>query len=337
MQYGVAANGSTRPGPKTSNWGTALRNPDEKFSSKRSSSFLPGVAYVSIAIPGVSLERKVAEGATSDVYRGTDDMSGCAVAVKVLSVKNRDKSDEIKRLVREGELAAKIKYHDCIAQTFRHGKVDKIPYIVQEWVEGNLLREVIRKRKVLQDKEIVMLAAAIGRALRHIHENGILHKDVKPDNIFCCPDGGFKLIDFGNAEPIIGWKLPFLRKLEGSPAYMAPEYILTKRAGIQSDIYSLCCTLYECATGRPPYVGGNIDDILKQHIDPHKSAESPRNINKKISVYTNRMIALGLSKDPAKRYKTAHELLMEIARNPLYEVNLSDRGGKAAPTPGDGG
>ncbi|MCX7805398.1 MAG: hypothetical protein N3A38_09445, partial [Planctomycetota bacterium] len=94
--------------------------------------------------------------------------------------------------------------------------------------------------------------------------------------------------------------------------------------------------LYECATGRPPYVGGNVDDILKQHIDPHKSAEAPRNINKKISVYTNRMIALGLSKDPAKRYKTAHELLMEIARNPLYEVNLSDRKVRAA-MPADAG
>jgi serine/threonine-protein kinase len=307
---------------------------EEKASVKRSSSFLPGTGYIGIIIPGVSLEGKVAEGGCAEVFRGTDEMSGCPVAVKVLSPRNRRIRKEFRRLLHEGEIMSKIKYHDCIVQSFRYGVVENVPYLVEEWIDGVLLRDRIRQKKVLSDKEIVMLAAAMGRAMRHLHGLGILHKDIKPDNIFCCEDGGFKLIDFGIAEMMSGWKLPFFRHLEGSPAYMAPELIRTKRATVQSDIYALCCTLYECATGHPPFVGSSYDDVLKQQVDPYKSPRAPRDSNKNISVYTNRMIALGLAKDPARRYKTADELLLEIGRNPQYEINLSDKAIRAVSSTG---
>lgn len=276
----------------------------------------PKTSMSTFQVPGCLLIRKIAEGGCAEVYEGTDQESNRRVAIKVLSTRQEGNKTEHKRLLKEGALGLRLRHHENIVQTLRVGRTGACPFIVLEFIPGLTLRELLRERKKLNNAELVRLSGALGRALRFIHSSALYHKDLKPDNIMIGEKGLVKVIDFGFAETRQSFSF-FGRNLEGSPGYLAPELIRSKKPTMASDLYALGCTLYEAATGRMPFVGSSDAEIISKQLDPVLRPEPFIPGNSDLSIFTQKLILNALEKNTEKRYKSADEFLLELARNPL--------------------
>lgn len=272
----------------------------------------------SLQVPGYQIFERITEGECAEIYRALDiDHQQRKVVLKILSPRNFGRKAEKKRLIREGRLGLSLPEHPNIIRTLKAGVHNEVPYIVLESVEGVTLRDLIRAKKKLSDARVVELAAAFGEALRFLHSRKIFHKDVKPENVMW--DGPkIKLLDFGLAIKTGGWGFwrNFFPSLEGSPAYLAPEYIRSKRATVRSDIYALGCTLYEAATGRLPFIASSDNEMLSLQVDLRRRPDSIPTLNPRLSTFTERLIMTALAKNPAVRYPSAESFLVELARNP---------------------
>jgi len=283
-------------------------------------------------IAGFITHRKVAEGGCAEIFEATNIDTKERVAIKLLAHRHLTNKTEQKRLLNEGALGMRLRHCDYIVRACKVGLIGERPYIIFEYIDGRTLREVIREEKMLADRETLLIALALGKAIRHIHEAGLLHKDIKPDNIMLDRAGGIKLIDFGFAETTSSVRFSFFgRNLEGSPAYMAPEFIRTKKPSPATDVYAIGCTLYEALTCRVPYPGDSDHQLLENQTNMGLKAPPITQFNAKVSPHTQRMVMMAIEKDPAKRHKSADELLLDLARNPLVKDGLvnprgSDRG-----------
>lgn len=267
-------------------------------------------------IPGITINAKIAEGACAEIYAGIEQSTGRQIALKILHPRHLSNKAEYKRLVDEGALLLKLPQNDNLVQTYKAGMSGQFPYVVMEYVKGRTLREILVQKKKLSDLDVLKLAKGLARALRAIHNASICHKDLKPDNIMINDEGVVKLLDFGFAENTKAFKL-FGRSLDGSLPYMAPELFSTKKPTPQTDIYALGCTLYECAAGIQPFGGMSDVEIATKQKDLRYSASAVSQHNPAISVLTERTILTAIQKDVARRFKSADEILLDLARNPL--------------------
>ena len=269
-------------------------------------------------VPGYLLSRKLAEGGCAELYEGIDQENNRKVAIKMLSPRHLGNKSEYKRLLKEGALGLRMRHHENIVQTQKVGRAGECPYIVLEFIPGLTLRELLRERQKLNNTELVRLAGALGRALRFIHGSALYHKDMKPDNIMLGEKGLIKVIDFGFSESQAGLAFSFFgRNLEGSPGYLAPELIRTKKPSAATDLYALGCTLYEAATGRLPFGGSSDAEIISKQLDLACKPQPLAQLNADLSIFTQKLIMNALEKKTEQRYKSADEFLLELARNPL--------------------
>lgn len=268
-----------------------------------------------IEIPGYTITTKLAEGACAEIYAALEQASGRLVVIKILHPHNCNNRDEQKRLVEEGQLWLRFGRHENIVQTFRVGTLHKLPFLVQEYINGLTLREILKRKKLLPEVELLKLTRGLCRALHFIHDAGVVHKDIKPDNVMVTQNGLVKVLDFGFAEMVKSFKL-FGRKLEGSPPYMAPELFATKKASVSTDVYAVGCTLYEMASGAPPYAGRSNNDTIAWQRQMALAAAPLRGQHKHISAQTEKIILTACQKDPAKRYKSVDEMMLDLARHP---------------------
>ena len=277
-------------------------------------------------IPGYTINKKLAEGACAEIYAGVDQTTGMLVAIKRLHPRHAVNKSEYKRLAEEGALGLRLRQQgqqDNIVHTYRVGTDGELPYVVLEYVDGRTLREILVERKKLSEMEVLKLAKGLARGLRFLHNAGVCHKDLKPDNIMVTLDGVVKMLDFGFAENYKAFRL-FRPSLEGSLPYMAPEMFTTKRSTPSTDIYALGCTLYECAAGFQPFGGMSDNEIVAKQTNLKLTPLAIRQGSPGISVFTERMIMMALEKEPARRFKSADEVLLDLARNPsLREANDS--------------
>jgi serine/threonine-protein kinase len=269
-------------------------------------------------IPGYTINAKLAEGACAEIYAAVDHSTGVLVAIKSLHPRHVQNKGEHKRLAGEGELMLRLGQQDNIVQTLRVGKNGGVPFVVLEYVNGRTLRDLIVERKKLNEPEVLKLAKGLARGLRFLHNAGVCHKDVKPDNIMISEDGGVKLLDFGFAEGIKSFSL-FGRHLEGSLPYMAPELFSTKKATPATDMYAVGCTLYECAVGFQPFGGMSDQEIINKQTNLRLAPPSLHEANPGISVFTEKTVMTALEKDLTKRFKSADEMLLDLARNPAFK------------------
>jgi serine/threonine protein kinase len=268
-------------------------------------------------IPGYTITGKIAEGGCAQLFAGVEQASGKRVAVKLLHPHNLSNKIEFKRLVEEGKLMMKLR-HDNLVRAYATGVAGELPYLVLEYVQGRSLRDLVAEKYMLTNGETLRLARALCQGVRYLHDLGFLHKDIKPDNLMLGDAGEIKLVDFGFAEPV---KPSFSlfggsKRLEGSPAYMAPELLTTKKASPATDIYAIGCTLYEACAGRSPFEGMSDQVTMAQQTNLRLSAEPIQAKNGRISAMTEKMIQRALQKDPAQRYKLVDEMMLDIARNP---------------------
>jgi len=185
-------------------------------------------------------------------------------------------------------------------------------YVVTEFVAGGSLAKRLKAQPCLAEREALSIASQICAALDHVHKHGVVHYDLKPDNIMLCPDGTIRLIDFGLAHAAVTTRFV----LAGAPAalgsadYVAPEQIARKRGRKSVDIYGLGAVLYEMLTGRPPFPGDEPFVVASARVlgDP----PAPRSLTPSISRQTEDIVLRALRRDPAERYSSAAAMKVDL-------------------------
>ena len=166
------------------------------------------------------------------------------------------------------------------------GEVSGHHYFVMEFVEGETIKDLLEKGKVFDEKIALKIVLAIAEALAHAHARGLIHRDVKPENVILTKDGGVKLADLGLARPTADekWAMSEAGMAIGTPYYISPEQVRGQvDVDIRADIYGLGATLYHMVTGRVPYTGETPNDVMKKHVDKNVVLVPPDHVNTRLS------------------------------------------------------
>ena len=198
-----------------------------------------------------TVERTLGTGGMALVYLARDEELGRPVAIKVLGERFAADPEFRERFVREARMAARLS-HPNIVSVYDVGEEDGQPYIVMECVEGTTLAEEVTRRKRLLAAEVVDLGLQACAALAHAHESGLVHRDVKPQNLLLREDGVLKIADFGIARAEEATRLTRIGTVLGTVQYLSPEQAAGEHVTAAADLYSLGAVLYELLSGRPP-------------------------------------------------------------------------------------
>ncbi len=258
----------------------------------------------------------VGVGGMANVYRATDVTSGRSVAVKVLREEFVDNEEFLRRFKNESKAIAVLS-HPNIVKVYDVNFTDKVNYIVMEYIDGITLKEYIEQQHVLRWKEAVHFTVQILRALQHAHDKGIVHRDVKPQNIMLLSDGSIKVTDFGIARFARSGMSTITDRAIGSVHYISPEQARGEPTDGKSDIYSVGIMLYEMLTGQLPFDAQSAVSVALKQIQAQP--KQPRELNPSIPEGLEEITIRAMEKDPRRRYQTASEMLRDIdefKRNP---------------------
>lgn len=253
-----------------------------------------------------TLERKIGEGGMSVVYLGRDGVLGRPVAVKVLRGGFEDDSTISDRFRREGRTSARLS-HPNIVQVYDAGEDEldgrEVSFIVMEYVPGGDLKGLIDKKGPLLEKELARIGADVATGLTHAHERGVIHRDIKPQNVLMDEYGRSKLADFGIARALDSTQATPTGSYLGTASYSSPEQLRGEKVIPKSDVYSLGSTLYQAAIGEPPFSGDPLEVASQQLTD---SPAPLRERGAALSEPFEDLILACLAKDPAERPDTAN-------------------------------
>ncbi len=248
-------------------------------------------------------------GGMADVYKAVDVMEDREVAVKILKPEFAENEEFLRRFRNESKAIAVLS-HPNIVKIYDVGFSDEIQYIVMEYIDGITLKEFIEQQGVLKWKDALHFVTQILRALQHAHDKGIVHRDIKPQNIMLFTDGTIKVMDFGIARfsRIDGKTLS--DKTIGSVHYISPEQARGDITDERSDIYSVGAMLYEMLTGHKPFDGENPVAIALKHMQD--DLVMPREIMPSIPEALEEIVVHAMEKDPANRYQSAADMIRDI-------------------------
>lgn len=248
-------------------------------------------------------------GGMAMVFKAYDIVDEKNVAIKILKDEYLA-NDDFKRRFRNESKAIALLSHPSIVKVLDVNFDDNIQYIVMEYIDGITLKEYIEQQGAVKWKEAVHFTVQILRALQHAHDNGIVHRDVKPQNVMLLEDGTIKVMDFGIARFARENGKTLSDKAIGSVHYISPEQAKGDVTDEKTDIYSVGVIMYEMLTGKVPFDGDTpVSIAIKQmQIDP----ERPRAMNPEIPVGLEEVILRAMQKDPQLRYQTAAEMLRDI-------------------------
>ncbi len=248
------------------------------------------------------IQEEVARGGMGIVYKARDTVLGRTVAYKILGANLRDNETAVKYFLREARAAAALS-HPNIVTIYDAGEQDGEYYMAMEFVEGTTLKSLIRRNGALSDKKVRYVLKNCCRALDYAHTKGVIHRDITSGNVMTTRDRALKVMDFGLAKFLKEYQNNHTQQV-GTPFYMSPEQIIGKDIDFRSDLYSLGCTIFECATGTVPFFKG---DLSYHHI--HTEPPEPQSINPGVSDELSAIILKLLEKDPSDRYQDAAEIL----------------------------
>jgi serine/threonine-protein kinase len=269
--------------------------------------------------------QKVGEGGMATVYRGRHNTLDREVAIKVLHPHLSSSKRNKKRFAREARAIEHLK-HDNILRIYDYSGLDQSEfcYIVTEFVEGLTLSQLTGDRGRLPSETVSLIGLHLARALDYAHGEGILHRDLKPDNVMIREDGTVKLMDFGIARFLDEVQVTMTGALVGSPAFMSPEQAKESDLDQRSDLFSLGTMLFHLVTGHLPFSGSNPSLILKNVIEGNRPnvADLTPTISPTLTDIIERLMAV----DPEDRYNRANDVVEDLARS-LEEVGLPQDGG----------
>ena len=271
------------------------------------------------------IEEIVGVGGMAVVYRARDTVLGRDVALKVLKKEFAEDPDIRKRFSIESRAVAKLSHHNIVS-VFDVGSEDGTDYIVMELIEGITLKQYMEKRGQLNWRESLHFITQIMRGLSHAHSRGIIHRDIKPQNIMVLRDGSVKVADFGIAC-LADSAQTLTQEALGSVHYISPEQARGDRPDARSDIYSSGVVLYEMLTGRLPFEGESAVSVAIQHLSSIPLA--PREINPDIPEQLELICMKAMAPDLEHRYQSADAMIADLEafrKNPEVEMkfDLSD-------------
>jgi len=253
----------------------------------------------------------IGQGGMSMVYRAVDVRTGHSVAIKILKSEYNEDKEFLERFQREAQAASLMSHHN-IVNLLDVGVEGECRYLVLEYVSGSTLKEIIQKKGKLHTNTAVQITIRILSALQHAHDNGIIHRDIKPQNVLVNADGHVKVADFGIARMTNAFTISKGDTVVGSVHYSSPEQASGNVVEATSDLYSTGVVLYEMLTGRVPFVGDTPVSVAMQHINaaPPPIAE----LNPDVPAPVIAVVMKALEKSPKKRYQSAREMADALLR-----------------------
>jgi serine/threonine-protein kinase len=252
----------------------------------------------------------ISRSGMATIYRATDRQTRQMVGVKVPHLEYESDPGTFSRFTREEEIGLKLD-HPSILKFIAVEKKSR-PYLVTEYLRGYTLAHLLNNIRPIPVPDALKLASHICDALAYLHDLGITHRDLKPQNIMMCYDGTIRLMDFGIARGGQGRRITYtgFTPAMGTPDYMAPEQVRGKRGDPRTDIYSLGAMLYEMITGNTPFQGETPLIVINARLvgDP----VAPRELNPRISPQVEEIVLHAMERDPANRYQSAVEMKVEI-------------------------
>ncbi|MGN0173218.1 MAG: Stk1 family PASTA domain-containing Ser/Thr kinase [Acutalibacteraceae bacterium] len=265
----------------------------------------------------------VGTGGMASVYKAYDIIDDRIVAIKILK-EEFVANDEFKRRFKNESKAIAVLSHPNIVKVYDVSFGDILQYIVMEYCEGITLKEYIKQKGVLDWEEAAFFTAQILKALEHAHEKGIIHRDVKPQNILLLKDGSIKVADFGIARFSRSEQKTITDKAIGSVHYISPEQARGDDTDGKSDIYSVGVMLYEMTTGKLPFQADSAVSVAIMQLQ--NEPVRPTEINNLIPKGLEQIILAAMQKEPSERYPTAFDMLRdieELRRDPYAQFNHS--------------
>lgn len=244
-------------------------------------------------LPGLMLLNLVGRGGRGRVYRAWQPSLKRVVAVKILSRALTDNREYIQRFLREARVAAKVQ-HRYIVRAYDINKHDGNVYMVMDYIPGLSLGQILRDKGKLNPEDLLEISRMTAEALAYTARVGLVHRDIKPDNILIDLNGRVKICDLGLARPAGTSNLTAPTVVQGTPAYMAPESALRPELDAQADVYSLGVTMYRALLGKVPFENSDAVEVLRMHVE-----EDPRGLDSNDPI--QKLILGMLEKEPTKR------------------------------------
>ncbi|PYC87493.1 serine/threonine protein kinase [Streptomyces tateyamensis] len=278
------------------------------------------------------LQHLLGQGGMASVHLAHDTVLGRPVAIKTLHTELGREASFRERFRREAQAVARLQ-HTNIVTVFDSGEEvapdgATVPYIVMEYVEGQSLRDVlnqaIAEHGAMPTEQALKITAAVLAALDVSHDQGLVHRDIKPGNVMVNTKGVVKVMDFGIARAMQSGVSSMTQTgmVVGTPQYLSPEQALGKSVDARSDLYSVGCMLFELLTGQLPFDGDSPFSIAYKHVQ--EEAPAPSGLNRAVSPAVDALVARSLRKDPAHRFPTAETMREEVER-----VGAGEKGGAA--------
>ncbi len=264
------------------------------------------------------LESRIGSGGMSTVYRAHDETLERFVAIKLMNREVASDSDQLERFRREARAVARLS-HPNIVHVIDAGEDESRPYIVFEYIDGETLKERIRRLGRLEIPEAVAYCVEIARALGAAHSNQVVHRDVKPQNVLIDHDGTAKVTDFGIARTLEEEGLTADGRVLGTTDYVSPEQALGQNVTGQSDLYSLGVVLYEMLTGELPYRGENQVAVAMMHV--REQVPDVRALRPEVSAAVAAVIERATAKELPRRYVDNAEMIADLERTLALETN----------------
>jgi serine/threonine-protein kinase len=267
------------------------------------------------------IERLVARSGMASIFQGTDQNTGQTVAIKIPHPEMECDPIFFERFQREEDIGKKLDHPGVMKVIANDGRSDL--YIVMEWVQGKLLREILTTTGKMPQDRALRLVVRICRALDHIHSHGVVHRDLKPENIMVDEDDNIKIIDFGISANTGARRITFAKFTDtmGTPDYISPEQVKGGRGDARSDVYAVGVMLYEMLTGTVPFTGSNPFAIMNDRL--LNNPVPPREVNPEISPQLQEVLYRALERNPRNRYRSARDLANDLEH--LDQVGVEER------------
>jgi len=257
------------------------------------------------------IDSEIGRGAMGVVFKATDTVLQRTVAVKTVNMAlEKDHADKYEaRFYQEARAAGGLN-HPNIVTVYDAGKAGDVVYMAMEYIQGVELRTLFVEGQPMGVPQALSIAAQVAEGLGYAHQQGVVHRDVKPANIMVVSEGPVKITDFGIARMRASADLTQTGVMLGSPKYMSPEQVIGKRADHRSDIFSLGVILYEMLTGAAPFSGENVTALMYQIVN--FAPPAPSTVNRQVPEMLDFVVAKMLAKPLDERYQDAREVARDL-------------------------